>query len=60
MNYTLLAIINNEEITSQIFDSKEEALDAQKDMLDNWGIESELEDYESEPSDDGYDFDKYQ
>ena len=60
MNYTLLAIINNEEITSQIFDSKEEALDAQKDMLDNWGIESELEDYESEPYDDGYDMDKYQ
>ena len=44
---------------SDIIKSKEEAIAAQKSMLDVWGIPSEIQVYDSEPKDDGYDLDKY-
>lgn len=59
MQYRLSAVINNQPLHSDIFDSKEKAEDAQKSMLENWGIESEIKPYDSEPADDGYDYDRY-
>ena len=44
---------------SDIFDTKEKALVAQKIMLTDWGLVTEIKPYDSEPIDDGYDMDKY-
>lgn len=44
---------------SDIFDTKDKALTAQAIMLKNWGLESKIEPYDSEPKDDGYDLDRY-
>jgi hypothetical protein len=58
--YILTAIINGELISSDIFSTLKEAGIAQDSMLNNWGIKSDIEAYDSEPSSDGYDYDKYQ
>ena len=59
MQYTLAAVVNNLPLNSDIFDSTEDAEAAQTAMLENWGIKSEIKPYDSEPADDGYDFDRY-
>jgi hypothetical protein len=55
----MINITTNGILYSDIFNTKEKALTAQALMLKNWGIQSKLEPYDSEPKDDGYDFDKY-
>jgi hypothetical protein len=58
--YTLETEVNGAALSSDIFSTKEEAVIAQDVMLKNWGIESKIAAYDSEPADDGYDYDKYQ
>jgi hypothetical protein len=58
--YTLKTEVNGTVFFSDIFSTKAEAVIAQDVMLKNWGFKSELETYDSEPYDDGYDYDKYQ
>jgi hypothetical protein len=51
--------LENSNLYSDIFDSKEKGEFAKNSMLTYWGIDSKLEPYDSEPKDDGYDLDKY-
>ena len=59
MKYIVKTEINGAEVYSDIFNSKEEAEAVAETMLQNWGFNCLVIIYDSEPSHDGYDYNRY-